>query len=305
MDHSIIRSIDRLFPDSQIKGCRMRPYKNSRIYILDLQQEDEHRRIVVKSANSYSPLQVAREYDNLSRFNRCCKDTLISSPQPFFADPENGFFIMSYIDGVNLSYMLHELHRSRPEYLENAAELCAVALARFHSIFQRDDEFHSIDPASREEDINRCIAENEKEISDCGLSIRVTPFFDFSSWNIIMAREGLKLYLIDFPKTDYVFTPHLDLGRFRFGLELIKQYPPAKFIGINRWDVDNLYSRFLDRYCQEMRVTPNENDLQMISCFLRANIKRSQDLQRKSKLGWQSRLERLYLQTFCRDWIRQ
>lgn len=304
MDHSIVRSIDRLFPDSRIKGCRMRPYENSRIFILDLQEGNERQRLVVKSANSYSPLQVAREYDNLSRFNRCCRDSLISSPQPFFADPEKGFFIMSYIDGVNLSYMLHELRPSRMDYLENAIELCAVALARFHSIFQMaDDEPLFIDPTSREADINRCIVENASKISNCCLHNKVTPFFDFSSWNIIMTREELKLYLIDFPKTNYVFTPHLDLGRFRFGLELIKQYPPSKFIGINRWKVDALYSRFLDRYCQEMRATTNKDDLQMISCFLRASIRRSQDMQRKAKLGLQSRLERLYLQTFCKDWI--
>jgi len=306
MDGSITRSIERLFPDSQIKGCKMRPCKNSRIFILDLLQGDERHRVVVKSANSYSPRQVAREYDNLSLFSKNCKDPMVSSPQPLLVDPESGFFVMSYVDGTNLSYMLHELRPSSRDYLENAVELCALALARFHSIFQRaDDEPLSVDPDSKEEDINRCMTENAGKISGCSLQIRVTPFFDFSSWNIMMAKEGLRLYLIDFPKTDCVFTPHLDLGRFRFGLELIKQYPPAKFIGFNRWDVDALYGRFLDRYCREVRVTPNEDDLRLINCFLRANIRRSQDLQRKSTAGWQSRLEKLYLQTFCREWLGQ
>jgi hypothetical protein len=304
MDHSITRSIEQLFPDSQIRGCKMRPYKNSRIFILDLLQGDERHMIVVKSSNSYSPQQVAREYNNLSLFNRDCTDPLVSSPKPLFADPDRGFFIMSYIDGINLSYMLHELRPTSRDYLENAVELCALALARFHSIFQKkDDAPLFIDGASKEEDINRCMAENAGKISNCRLSLKVTPFFDFSSWNIMMDKEDSKLYLIDFPKTDYVFTPHLDLGRFKFGLELIKQYPPAKFIGLNRWDVDAIYGRFLDRYCREMRVTPNGDDLRLINCFLKANIRRSQDLHRKGKCGWQSRLEKLYLQTFCRDWL--
>jgi hypothetical protein len=305
MDRSIAGSIEQLFPGSQIKCYKIRPCRNSRIFILDLLQGDSLHRVVVKSANSYSPWQVTREYDNLSLFNRECRDPFISSPQPLFADPKRGFFIMSYIDGINLSYMLHELWPVGRDYLESAVDLCALALARFHTIFQRADDLPLyIDPASREEDINRCMAENAGKISCCSLQQKVTPFFDFTSWNVILDKDGSKLYLIDFPKTDYVFTPHLDLGRFKFGLELIKQYPPAKFIGLNRWDADALYGRFLDRYCSEVGITPNENDLRLINCFLKANIRRSQDLNRKGKYGWQSRLEKLYLRTFCGDWLR-
>ncbi|MDM7912927.1 MAG: hypothetical protein QUS09_07510 [Methanotrichaceae archaeon] len=59
----------------------------------------------------------------------------------------------------------------------------------------------------------------------------------------------------------------------------------------------------MDRYCQEMRFVPNEEDQRIINCFLKANIRRSQDLQRKDKYGWQSRLEKLYLQTFSKSWL--
>lgn len=306
MDSRITRSVEQLFPGAQIKGCRLRPNKNSKIFILDLLQGDDCHRVVVKSSNAHNPVQVAREYSNLSHFCRDCRDSHISSPQPLFSDPEGGFFIMSYVDGINLSYMLHELRPSSRDYLESAIDLSAVALARFHCIFKKADDLPlTLDAASREEDLNRCIVENAGKISSCSLQLRVTPFFDFSSWNIMMGKAGSKLYLIDFPVTDYVFTPHLDLGRFRFGLELIKQYPPAKFLGINRWDVDDLYDRFLDRYCREMNVDPNEDDLRLINCFLKANIRRSQDLHRKGKYGWQSRLEKLYLQTFSGEWLKQ
>ncbi len=306
MDRNIARSIEQLFPGAQIKGCKLRPHKNSKIFILDLLHGDERHRVVIKSSNAHSPVKVAREYSNLSHFNRDCRDSRISSPAPIFADPEGGFFVMGYIDGINLSYILHELRPSSRDYLESAIELSAVALARFHCIFKKADDMpFNIDAASREEDINRCIAENAESIELCNLQLRVTPFFDFSSWNIVMGKNGSKLYLIDFPVTEYVFTPHLDLGRFRFGLELIKQYPPAKFLGVNRWDVDALYGRFLERYCSEMNIAPNEDDLKLINCFLRANIRRSQDLHRKGKYGWQSRLEKLYLQTFSSKWLKQ
>ncbi len=306
MDRSITRSLKQLFPDAEIEKYRVRPYRNSRIFILDLLQGDDRHKIVVKSSNTYNPVAIESEFRNLSRFRLGCKDGIVSSPQPLLADPKNGFFVMTYIDGINLSYMLHELKPVGRDFLNHAVELSAVALARFHSVFRRpDDDPISVDAASKEEDINRCIADNIERISSCNLQLKVTPFFDFSSWNILLDKEGSKIYLIDFPRTDYVFTPHLDLGRFRFGLELIKQYPPAKFLGVNRWDVDALYGRFLDRYCREMNVAPNEDDLRLISCFLRANVRRSQDLHRKGKYGWQSRLEKLYLQTFSGKWLKR
>ena len=240
---------------------------------------DGRHRIVVKSSRSYDPRQIESEFKNLSQFHLGCKDGAVSSPQPLFADPESGFFVMGYIDGTNLSYMLHELKPVSRDFLNNAIELSAVALAKFHSIFRRpDDDPISVDAAAKEEDINRCIAENVERISTCNLQLKVTPFFDFSSWNILLDKEGSKIYLIDFPRTSYVFTPHLDLGRFRFGLELIKQYPPAKFLGVNRWNVDALYGRFLNRYCREMDTALNDDDLRLINCFLSANVRRSQDL---------------------------
>jgi hypothetical protein len=66
-----------------------------------------------------------------------------------------------------------------------------------------------------------------------------------------------------------------------------------------------LYDRFLERYCQEMRFVPNEEDQRIINCFQKANIRRSQDLQRKDKYSWQSRLEKIDLQTFSKSWLSE
>lgn len=274
--------------------------------MIHLLHNGDQRRIVVKSSNQYNPKHVLSEYENLSKFGRGCKDPEISAPEPLYVDPEKGFFIMSHIDGTNLSYFLHHLRPASWDFLKDSVELSAVALARFHSIFRIPGEAISIDGTVKEDDINRCIIENAGKISQCNLNIWAKPFFDFSSWNIMIEGDGgPKLYLIDFPKTEYIFTPHLDLGRFRFGLELIKQYPPAKIFGMNLWDVDSLYGLFLKRYCKEIGLVPNENDLQLIGCFTRANVKRSQDLSRKDKYSWQSRIERLYLQTFSKSWLEQ
>lgn len=307
MDKSeVLKSVEKLFSGSRIKRCRVYPYRNSRIFVISLLHNGDQQRIVVKSSNYHNPEHVSSEFGNLTNFSRGCNDPRISAPEPLYVDSEKGFFIMSYIDGTNLSYLLHHLRPASWDYLKDSVELSAVALARFHSIFSMPGEEVSIDGTVREDDINQCIKENAGRISQCNLNLIVKPFFDFSSWNIMMDKgKGSKLYLIDFPKTNYVFTPHLDLGRFRFGFELIKQYPPAKIFGMNLWDVDSLYDIFLKRYCEEMGLSPNENDLQLISCFTRANIKRSQDLSRKDKYSWQSRIERLYLQTFSKSWLEQ
>lgn len=137
----------------------------------------------------------------------------------------------------------------------------------------------------------------------------VTPFFDFTPWNIIIEDSPSKmaemLYLIDFPRRNYVCTPHLDFARFRFSLELIKQFPPARFLGINRWDVDLLFDRFLKGYCRQMQAELNKDDLSLIALGRKAYIRRAQDLGRKGRHGWQPTLEQAYLQTFSRQWLDQ
>jgi hypothetical protein len=155
-------------------------------------------------------------------------------------------------------------------------------------------------------------------MAECNLRSRVTPFLDFTSWNILVNNDiskserldnnrpnKMRLFLIDFPRLDYVCTPHLDLARFRFGLELIKQFPPSKFFGLNRWNVDSFYDRFLASYCREMGVALNGDDIWLISRARKAYIRRAQDLARKGRCGLQPKLEQMYLRTFCRDWLDQ
>jgi len=270
---------------------------------------------VVKISRNYQPREVALEFANLSRFYYGCKDGVVSSPQPLFVDEEKGILAMSHVQGVNLAHMLHEIRPVSLQYLNSAVDLSAIALAKFHTLFRRrDNEAVKIDTNAPEDDINQFLAQSRERMGECNLKTSVTPFFDFTSWNIIIrddrikngqSKRGMMLYLIDFPRLNYVCTPHLDLARFRFGLELIKQFPPAKFFGLNRWDVDSLFDRFLGSYCREMHVAPSQDDLRLIARARNANIRRAQDLARKGRCGWQPKLEQAYLQTFSRQWLSQ
>jgi hypothetical protein len=307
MNSRIVKEyVEGKFPGFSAKWCKEYSYRNSKIFVFGLQQDEIQEKIVVKISRNFNPRQVAFEFENLSRFFQGCKDPQISSPKPLFVDPENGILAMRYVNGTNLSYMLHEIKHVSQKSQNHFVDISAVALARFHNLFSwPKDEPIRIDNNLQEDEINKCIDESRAVIDDCNLSLKVTPFFDFTPWNIIVENGSNKICLIDFPRQDYVYTPHLDLARFRFSLELVKQFPPAKFLGINRWNVDQLFGRFLCGYCHEMQVKPNRDDLCLIGSFRKANIRRAQDLARKGKCGWQPRLEKAYLQTFSREWLDQ
>jgi len=306
--------IEARYPDFTVKAKKTIICRNSRIFMLDICNGQILDKIVVKISRNHHPREVALEFANLSRFCHGSKDGAVLSPKPLFVDAENGILAMSYVQGVNLAHMLHEVRPVSLQYLYRAADLSGIALARFHTLFRREDGRMTIDTNAHEDDINQFLAESMDRIDQCNLKTMVTPFFDFTSWNIIInddhsksagTNESMRLFLIDFPRLDYVCTPHLDLARFKFGLELVKQFPPAKFFGLNRWDVDSLYDRFLSGYCREMHVTLSQDDLWLIACAKMAYIKRAQNLERKGRCGWQPKLEQLYLRTFSRQWLDQ
>ncbi|MDD1761260.1 MAG: hypothetical protein LUQ59_03425 [Methanothrix sp.] len=304
------RYIEARFPGTKVKSKMTIHCRNSRIFRLDVSHGKTQDKIVVKISRNYQPEEVALEYTNLSRFYNGCRSEAISSPRPMFVDEEKGILAMSCVPGSSLAVMLHEIKPVSQSYLNSAVDLSARALAEYHALFSRDEgESISIDHAAREDDINQFLAKSRTLIEDCSLKTMVTPFFDFTPWNIIIedspSMTVKMLYLIDFPRRDYVSTPHLDFARFRFSLELIKQFPPARFLGINRWDVDLLFDRFLKGYCREMQAELNKNDLSLIALGRIAYIRRAQDLGRKGRRGWQPTLEQAYLQTFSRQWLDQ
>ena len=214
--------IEELYPGFTAKCKKTIPCRNSHIFMLDLCKGQIRDRIVVKISRNYQPREVALEFANLSRFHYGCKDEAVSSPQPLFVDAEKGILAMSQVQGVNLAHMLHEIRPVSLQYLNSAADLSGIALAKFHTLFRRgENESINIDINASEDDINQFLAESQERMGECNLKTMVTPFFDFTSWNIIIKNDSMMLYLIDFPRLDYVCTPHLDLARFRFGLELI------------------------------------------------------------------------------------
>ncbi len=101
------------------------------------------------------------------------------------------------------------------------------------------------DRSAREKDIHGCLLGSCNLASRGALRFKVRPFFDFSAWNLVIG-DSKTIYLLDFPKADYVSTPHRDLGRLKFILDLIKQYsPPSSWDGMP-WRSPIIYSRLLE-----------------------------------------------------------
>ncbi len=294
--------VQAIYPGAEILGVKKRPYRNSTVFLISL---DHPRRKVVAKVSRYVTLdQISREYEALTRFYLEKKDPRVSCPEPLYCDPETGVSVMGSVEGTNLALALHGLRPLEKDRLEEAVDLSALALAEYHRVVRLPWETPLYaDRSARERDIHGCLLDNCSLAARAALRFKVRPFFDFSAWNLMIGGPK-RVYLLDFPKTDYVSTPHLDLGRFRFSLELIKQYPPSKFLGWDSWDISSLYGRFLEAYCSEVGFDLREEDRHLIDCFTRASIKRSQDTSRKDKFHWQSRLERLYLRIFARSWIK-
>jgi hypothetical protein len=76
-----------------------------------------------------------------------------------------------------------------------------------------------------EKDICNWFLDNCNLASRGALRFKVRPFFDHSAWNLVIG-DSKTVYLLDFPKALTTSpTPQLDLGRLKFSLEPIKQYP--------------------------------------------------------------------------------
>ena len=61
------------FPGFTAKWSKAYSYRNSKIFIFDLQQDKIQEKIVVKISRNFDPRQVALEFENLTRFYKAAK----------------------------------------------------------------------------------------------------------------------------------------------------------------------------------------------------------------------------------------
>lgn len=304
----IIKDIEKLFPNYQMILKNRFKTVYSEIFIMNAMRDDDYsfQKLLIKFCGSNNSVEVLNEFKNLSIFGEKCNDKRISSPKPLRVDPKNGIIVMEYIEGTSLKQSLLKLKPVNKDHLNEIIDLSAIALSKYHLIFKKTDCEHLlIDSPFLSENVNIDI-NNNVPLSQCNLKIRVKSFIDFAAWNIIINPSiEQKIFLIDFPETECICTPHLDLARFRYSLEIIKQYPQFRFLKINWWDIDSIYNNFLEKYCNEMKINLNEYDMTVIDYFMKEHMKKLQNIYATNKQNYRYKLQGMYLQHFIDTHLNQ
>lgn len=300
----VIRTIDELFPNHQIRLKKKFKTVNSEIYITELikTEDGQVQNVVCKFYSPTKHTETLNEFKNLTVFNNECENIEISSPAPLAVDVMNELIVMEYVNGISLKQLLLQLRPIRRAYLIKIIKLSAVALSKFHHIFEvAEDENLLVNSPLLADDID--ISTLNTKLSQCNLQIKSKSFIDFTPWNIIISDKSKpKIYLIDFPNRKCIYTPHLDLARFKFSLRILKQYPQFRFLKINWWNVNSIYDEFLQRYCEEIKAELNRHDMAVINFFISCYAKKLDEIyHNSSKIRF--RLEHIYLKHCIKSFI--
>jgi hypothetical protein len=254
--------ISDVFPNSNIKTIRSLNCEASDNFIVDL-YTDTDKIIFIKHLKGKDNMDYIHE-TNLT-FLKEKKEKMISAPLIYHVDHEKRIFVMDYIDGLNLHQLFMSLNRTKQNDLKQAIDLSAKALAEFHKIFKKDkydDKISNFNKMVRKKDVEFI---NER-IRRCNLNFKTQLFFDFKFGNVLFDPLASKLYLIDFPDKDHIFTPHYDIAEFRKEIYIFSQHP--KFRLLNKWNNPSIINdRFFSTYYNYIGILPNEDDESIIKYF--------------------------------------
>lgn len=251
-----------IFPGYKIKTIKLLDFECSNNYIINLCGINDNTIFIKHPKISYD---IGHVYELNKKFLKEKQEDLISSPLIYHVDYGKKIFVMDYIEGLNLHQLFTSIKLTKQNDLKRAIDLSAIALAEFHKIFKKDqfcDKIANFDELIRNYDmefINECIPK-------CNLNFKTKLFSDFKFGNILFDPARSKLYLIDFPEKDYVFTPHYDIAEFRKEIYIFSQHP--KFKLLNKWSNPTIiYDRFFSTYHNYLGIQPNENDESIIKYF--------------------------------------
>jgi len=287
----------KAFSNSEILNFKKYKYYHSKIChitLLDL-DNNERRELLIKKYTSKSSSEILNEYKNQELFYSFNKNLIYTTPQPILFDVETETILMEYVQGNLLkSVLLKKIDLlDISEYMDQCADLlysyhCAFR-AQENSIFNIDCPILGRIPSTE-------IFLLYKRHENFNLKNLVRPFLDFSPWNMIFSEE--KIYLIDFPEKNCVCTPHIDIARFSFCLNIIKHTPNLFKLRMGtNWDQHNAFNRFIKRYSERQGIILNNSDMMLIEFFYKKN-EASLMLQLKSSPSVVEKMMYFYLKRF-------
>jgi len=268
----------------------------SEIYIIENRGKNAYpSKMVIKLCHTKTPSEVIAEFDALSRFNAKFDDGRIGVPKPLSVDPSSKAIVMEYADGISLKKLLLHLRSTRRGMALRVVELAAIALARFHrmstEMIDKDLSVNSPFLAN-----NLDLTRIEPLIDSCNINLKIKSFIDFSAWNILVERRSAeRITLIDFPDNDSICTPHIDLARFKYSLDIVGLHPQFRFLGLRWWNPDDLQDRFLATYTNEMGVRANDGDRMLIRWFERQYFRKLLEVYDNGNSSIKYMLEGLYM----------
>jgi hypothetical protein len=269
MAAEIQEDLHQAYPGIEFRVVKKYTCFHSTIYRLTTRVADPEfpHEVILKKYRDNNTFDARCEYFHLDSFYTKNTDTVVSSPLPIMIDPDKQFILIGFIPGQTVKNYLLKFFPERISHINDYIDLSARALARFHSVFIKNED--------REITINSPLlttfGEDELEhytgqVPDCGIKTKAQAYIDFSPQNLII-HDG-RIFLIDFPDRECICTPHLDIARWKFNLLFLKQFPQFRFLNLDWWDEDLVFQRFLKKYCSEMHCTSNEQDIHLTDYFL-------------------------------------
>lgn len=303
MEENIVsNSLQENFPSCQFEAIDFINRHPSNIYIFWKIKNKHREKVLVKQYQEISNKQILNEFNYQKLFYE--KSTKKLCPKPIMVDEDNNILAMEYISGSSVKELL--LSKNKKKSLSRIINRSALALADFHTVFsqgQSESYEHKLDY------FNKYILKNHVEITLDELSVldelclnyKCISFIDFSPPNIMV--DDKSVYLIDFPNKKRISTPHIDISRFRFYLELLKQHPYFKLLRKNWWTVDNLFQQFLQQYCNNIGIEYNKSDMYVIK-KLQKEFAQELKLYYNKQHSIKNMLKKYYLTPFIHEILR-
>ena len=256
------------FPDSTITILCIRSSFHSTIIHFTASgiNGENETNLVAKASRTKSTAEITQEYQEQREFFLATKCDMVSAPEPISVDLVNRVIVMRYVQGKTLRNMLMNLHPDNRSGVTNAMKLSAHALASFHAMSTcRGKERVSFTSPYLEPVLNT--DEIDSVTRNLSISHLVKPFLDFSVNNILICESGDRptACLVDFPHIAVLSAPHIDFARFRLSLRVLKEYPRFRMTGISRWEVNDLFSIFLEEYQSIIGIPCGKEDRQLIN----------------------------------------
>jgi len=257
----------KAYPNSVILKIKKSKHYHSNTYHLTILDSDANciKEILLKKYHTKPFSQILNEYTNQSSFYFVNGESNYTTPKPIMIDKQTHSILMEFINGTSVKSTL--LSNESHQDMITSMSRCATLLYSYQNVFTTPDDAPIIINSPYMGTISQeNIFSLYKTCKNINLTQTIKPFLDFSPWNII--NSGEKVFLIDFPEVNGVCTSHIDIARFIFCMNIIKNTPNFYRLKLKQdWDFNDACCVFLTNYLNLQNAELNNDDEKLIEFF--------------------------------------